>query len=504
MDAPPGKIRPPSPPFYAKTAAHAEIERKVQVAVQRKIEANSIHSKLDNLSKGHFTKMSIKEYLDAQHLDDDGWFEKLSELRSLLPKRRAEYEEASTACTQLEAKYELAQSKHEEARAISDNAKHQHRKTSAANDNALALLQSAQKDLAKCQLVEDDFSRAVRNRKLLGLAALMLVVAGVVNENIIITSKKSWSFIPSACIEILITRFHIDDFSWFFRPAASAMFILASTCAFWGLLSAFHMAKDSSDFKNRRLAAADVVNQAAATRDSLEREARGDKAALTLAEGKTESASQGVSMSKLNLDKGSKNKDDKHTSLTACETQLRQHQLHFDREERKYNKQIAEDERLHNESFASKRDKSLGEARDADDAASGAYEVASASWTSFAAADDEGTSTKTKQQPAATGNFETFFKQKLLEEERRRKEREREVQRLAEQLREQRRREQEQILKDTVSANHSSSPRSYSGSDWSCVGAAVRQMFTERDPPTRDESRFQWGDKSPDVKCAQQ
>lgn len=268
----------------AKTAAQAELERKVHEAVQRQIESNSIRSKINDLSKSHFKKMDIKEYLIAQHLNDDGWFEKLMQIRSLLPERRAEYEAANNACTKLEAEHTLAQAKHDEMKSISDSLKSQFDKASFADCDAVILLRNAQKDLSKCQSAEKQFNSAVSTRKCLGIAALILVATAFIVENFIAASNKSVSFMPSASIEILIASFHIDEFYLrFFRLAASAVFILAFTLVFWGLLPAFRTAKGSSDFTSLMLTAAAAVDKAAASRDSLKLQADRASEAYSLA-----------------------------------------------------------------------------------------------------------------------------------------------------------------------------------------------------------------------------
>ncbi len=107
-------------------------------------------------------------------------------------------------------------------------------------------------------------------------------------------------------------------------------------------------------------------------------------------------------------------------ALIACEAQVRQYQLSFDQEECRFNTKIAEDEKFHNRTLASKLEHAVAEAHAADAAAAVSREIAAAAWFSDEAVDDEGTGIKSKKQQAAKGHFDTFFKMRIEEEEQRR------------------------------------------------------------------------------------
>jgi hypothetical protein len=127
----------------------SDLESKVDVAVQRQFEANENRSKLDTLSQGRFTKMSIKDFLTSKGLDDDHWFEEMEKLKKEMPQQHSDYAEANKVWTQHDAKHKLAQSKFAAAQQISDAAGSRCRITSAAASSALARLQSAKDNLTK-------------------------------------------------------------------------------------------------------------------------------------------------------------------------------------------------------------------------------------------------------------------------------------------------------------------------------------------------------------------
>jgi hypothetical protein len=104
--------------------AKADLESKVNAAVQRQSEANANRSKRDHLSRGRFWKMSIKDFLEYEGLKDDGWFEEMEKFTEVLPQQQSDYEKANKVWTQFHAEHTLAQSEVAEAQPISDKARY--------------------------------------------------------------------------------------------------------------------------------------------------------------------------------------------------------------------------------------------------------------------------------------------------------------------------------------------------------------------------------------------
>lgn len=187
----------------------------------------------------------------------------------------------------------------------------------------------------------------------------------------------------------------------------------------------------------------------------------------------------------------SKNRDDRHKSLIACEAQEQQYQMQFDREECKFNMKMAEDEKHHNETVASQLKLARAEEQVANAAAVATRDIAAAAWATVTALDGEGSGIKSAKQQAAKGNFETFFKKQILieEEERRRIERQREAERLSQLKREEE--EKQRAIAAAAAAERAAAAKrnSYSyhspPSDrvWGEIGSEMRKHFW----PTKEE-----------------
>jgi hypothetical protein len=372
----------------SKAAAHEELERTVAVAVQRRIEANTIRSKLEKQDSDHFRETSFQKHL--HNCGERGVSSKrLSELKQVLPRLRAECDEAQATCAQLEATCALAQRELNSAKAISDHATSKFSEIESAADRAQAALQTAEKNLASCKLAEDHFCRAAVNRKRIGIAALFVITAAIISRVL-----------------------HIFDFDSFSLPAniaASAVFVTAVYFAVWGLVSSFRTTEDTSGLQNRRVAAAGVVSKAARVLEAAQSKRRVEYKALELAREKTKAANEVVAKINISLDKESKIRDSKQKSLVDGVAEEKQLQRAFDGEEAIFNKVFSEN-----------RQKQRATAQHADESAAEAYKIAAAAWSSVETMDDFGT--KREREPETQPTFEIFFKQKMMEEEQRLKE----------------------------------------------------------------------------------